>query len=117
VIWLFIWVLIAGGLWIFYVSKQEGEGQEIMIGIGVAAVLSLVLMLSSMRGGWKGQVVEIRIVKEQQGDEDGTYYVDVRYAIIRQMDGKLRKEPAMPDWQEGDWLEKKQGENWVNKLT
>ncbi len=115
-IWLGIWVLIAVVYWFAYGSSHGEEGQQILLGIGAAAALSLVLTLWTMRGSWKGQVVEIRIIKEDQGDDDGPDWVDVRYAMIRTVDGKMRKERAMNDWKEGDWLEKKSGENWVRKL-
>jgi hypothetical protein len=114
-IWLGIWVVIAAAFYLFY-ARLQPQGNLMMAGIGVAAVLSLVLMLWSLRGSWKGQVTEIRIVKEQQGDDDGSYSVDVRYAFIRQVTGRMRKERAMPDWQPGDWLEKRLGENWVRKM-
>lgn len=45
-----------------------------------------------------------------------TIYVDVRYAFIRQDNGKMRRERAMANWQLGDWLKKKQDENWIRKL-
>lgn len=116
-IWLAIWVLIAGGFWLFYGSSHQDEAGEIFLGIGAAAALSLVLMLWSFRGGWKGQVVEMRVVREESLDDDGgVEYEDVRYAFIRQTDGKMRRERALPIWNQGDWLEKKRGENWVRKL-
>lgn len=115
-IWLAIWLIIGLAYWLFYGQSHGTEGIAILAGIGLAAVLSLALMLWSMRGSWKGQVVDIRILQEQQNDDDSNFTVDVRYAFIRQTNGKMRKERAMPDWQPGDWLEKRQGENWVRKL-
>ena len=114
VIWAVTWVLIAGGYWLFYGSSHQDEAGEAFIGIGVAAALSLVLLLFSLRGGWKGQVVEIRVERKKEADDDGFVgLAETRYAMILQPDGRVRKERAMPNWQVGDWLEKKQGENWV----
>jgi hypothetical protein len=111
-IWLAAWIVIGGGVYIFLAKEQP----EILYGVGLAAVLSLVLLLWSMGGRWKGQVTEIRLVRENTGDEDGPVYENVRYAFIREANGRIRRERAMPAWQAGDWLEKRQGENWVRKL-
>ena len=112
IIWLVAWIVIGTGVYIFLAKDQP----EILYGVALAAVLSLVLMLWSMGGRWKGQVTEIRIVRENTGDADEPVYENVRYAFIRETNGRMRRERAMPAWQAGDWLEKRQGENWVRKL-
>lgn len=110
---LVIWIVIAAAVYLFWGRDHLGQFSELLVGIAVAAVLSLVLTLGSFRGHWKGQVVDVKVVSEQTQDD---IYEDVRYAYIRQVNGKMRRERAMPNWQVGDWLEKKQGENWVRKL-
>ena len=116
-IFVLVWIVIGGAYWIFYGSSHGSEGRDILMGIGVASVLSLILMLWSLRDGWKGQVVDEYVIQEEHTDANGiTYQEDVRYVSIRETSGKMRQEAASPKWQLGDWLEKKQGENWVRKL-
>jgi hypothetical protein len=112
-IWLGVWIIIAAGAFVFYGSSHSDEFPNLLMGLAAAAGLSGILMLWSFRGSWKGQVVDVKVVSEQT--DDGIYE-DIRYAFIRQTNGKIRRERAMPTWQQGDWLEKKQGENWVRKL-
>lgn len=112
-IWLVCWCIIVAGVYLFYGSSHPDEFPDLLLGLAAAAGLSLLLMLWSFRGSWKGQVVEVKVVSEQTQDD---IYEDVRYVFIRQVNGKMRRERAMPTWQVGDWLEKRQGENWVRKL-
>ena len=111
-IWLAAWLAI-GAVAAIYLAREQ---PEILYGVGAAAVLSLVLLLWAMGGHWKGQVTEIRIVRENTGDDDEPVYENVRYAFILEANGRIRRERAMPNWQPGDWLEKRQGESTVRKL-
>ncbi len=111
-IWLLIWLAIGVAVAIF-LTKEE---PDILYGVGAAAFFSLVLMLWALGGRWKGQVTEIRIVRENTGDAEEPIYENVRYAFIRETNGRIRRERAMPAWQPGDWLEKRQGESTVRKL-
>jgi len=88
---------------------------EVIYGVALAALLSFIITIKQMGGSWKGQIIEIRTVEEDDGD-DGTE--DVTYTFIRETSGKIRKEKgAMAGWQVGDWLEKRQGENWYRKVN
>jgi len=112
-VWLVCWIIIVAGVYLFYGSSHQDEFPNLLMGVAAAAGLSLLLMLWSFRGSWKGQVVDVKVISEQTDDN---IYQDVRYVYLRQTNGKTRRERAMPDWKVGDWLEKKQGENWVRKL-
>jgi hypothetical protein len=112
-IWAVIWILIAGGVYLFWGRDHMNEFPFALAGAGVAALLSLFLMLRTISGSWKGQIVDVKMVREETQED---IYEDVRYAIIRQTNGRTRRERAMNDWRVGDWLEKKLGNSWIIKL-
>jgi len=110
VLFVVIWVVIAAVVYFLLAPDQP----EVLLGVAAAAVLSGVLMLYSLARTWKGQVVEIKTVRETSRDSDGDIqHEDVTYAYIRQPNGSIRKERAMPSWKVGDWLEKRRGEAHV----
>lgn len=110
VMFVVIWVIIAAVVFFVFARDQP----EVLLGVAAAAVLSGVLMLYSLAGTWQGQVVEIKTVRETHTDSDGDVrHEDVTYAYVRQPNGKIRKERAMPNWKVGDRLEKRRGEAFV----
>ena len=93
------------------------DGPKILAGVGVAALLSLVLMLGSLASSWSGQIVDIRTERVRANDDDGPGYWENRtVAYIRQPNGRTRKMQTMGDWQVGDCLEKRRGEAYIRKL-
>jgi hypothetical protein len=114
IIWAVFWVVVEV---VAYVAVGQKE-PNVIYGVGLAAVLSLVLMLGSMASGWKGQIVEVRSERVTVNDGDGDSHHENRtYAYIRQANGKIRKEQiGWQKWQVGDWLEKRRGEMNVRKL-
>ncbi len=109
-IWLVFWVLVAVAVLIF--AKEPA----ILAGVGLAALISLVLMLSSMSSHWQGQVVDIRLERERVRNGDDWDWEQVTFAYIREPSGKTRKMRAMPGWQVGDRLVKRKGEMDIRKL-
>lgn len=109
-LWLVGWVIIAAVVY-FIVAKNE---PTVLLGVAAAAVLSLVLMLSSLTGQWQGQIVELKVerVSVQRGEDDWGWE-NQTFAYIRQPNGRIRKMQAMGGWQVGDRLEKRQGEAYV----
>ena len=112
IIWLVFWSLVAIALLIFVAPKEP----MVLAGVGLAALLSLVLMLASMSSQWQGQVVDVRQVRERVRRGDDAYWEDVTYAYIREPSGKTRKMRAMPGWRVGDHLQKRKGEMEIRKL-
>jgi hypothetical protein len=110
VIWAVIWFVI--GIVVFLIwGREEPVG---MLGVGLAALLSLVLMLATLSSAWSGTVVDMRVEQVRSTDEDGyTEVDDVLFAYVRRDSGKVKKMRAMPKWQVGDRLEKKRGEGHI----
>lgn len=61
-IWLVAWLVIGGGLFLFVAQDEP----DVMYGVAVAVVLSLVLMLFSLGSQWQGQVLRIYTVKNHR---------------------------------------------------
>ena len=112
-IWFVIWVIIAVAVYIFFGQKEP----TVLLGVGAAALLSLVLMGFSLASQWQGQIMEIKTerVRVRRG-QDHWGWEDQTFAIIRQPNGRTRKMRAMPDWRVGDQLEKRRGEGQIRKL-
>lgn len=109
-IWLVGWISIAGVVYLI-VARDE---PTVLVGVAVAALLSLVLMLGSLAGQWQGQIVELKVerVRVQRGEDDWDWE-DQTMAYIRQPNGRIRKLRAMNDWQVGDRLDKRRGEAYI----
>ena len=112
-LWFVIWVVIAVAVYIFFGQKEP----TVLLGVGAAALLSLVLMLFSLADQWQGQIVQIKTerVRVRRGD-DNWGWEDQTFATIRQPNGRARKMRTMPDWRVGDQLEKRRGEGHIRKL-
>jgi hypothetical protein len=112
VIWLVTWVVIA--VVVYFIAKEE---PMVLLGVAAAALISLVLMLFSLAGHWKGQIVDLKTerVKVPSGDDDWDWE-DQTFAYIRQPNGRIRKMRAMGGWQVGDWLEKRRGEGHIRVI-
>ncbi len=110
VIWAVIWAII--GVVVFLIwGHEEPVG---MLGVGLAALISLVIMLATLSSAWSGTVVDLRVENVRSTDEDGyTQVDDVLIAYVRRDSGKTKKMRAMPKWQVGDRLEKKRGEGHI----
>jgi hypothetical protein len=110
VLWAVIWFIIAVGVFLIW-GREEPMA---LLGVGLAALISLVLMLATLSQAWSGTVVDVRIEQVRSTDEDGyTQIDDVRFAYVRRASGKVKKMRAMPQWQVGDRLEKKRGEGHI----
>jgi hypothetical protein len=110
VLWAVIWAVV--GVVVYLIWGRETP--EVLLGIGLAALISLVLMLGSMASAWSGTIEDVRIEKVRRSDDEGYSYTEnVRYAYVRRDNGKVKKTPAMPQWQVGDRLVKSRGESYV----
>jgi hypothetical protein len=88
----------------------------LLLGVALAALISLVLMLVNLSSSWSGQIVDIRVERVRTTDEDGyTQTKNVRYAYIRRDNGKTKKMKAPRKWQVGDRLEKRRGEGRIRR--
>jgi hypothetical protein len=110
VLWAVIWAVIAVVVFLIW-GREEPVG---MLGIGLAALLSLVVLLATLSSAWSGTVEDVRIEHVRSTDDDGyTEVEDVRFAYVRRANGKIKKMRAMPKWQVGDRLEKRRGEGQI----
>jgi len=110
VLWAVIWAII--GVVVYLIWGREEPA--VLLGIGLAALISLVLMLGSMASSWSGIIEELRVEEERTTDEEGYSHTQhVRYAYVRRDNGKIKKTPAMPKWEVGDRLVKHRGETHV----
>jgi hypothetical protein len=91
----------------------EPEEPEALLGVRLAAALSLVIMLVSLGQSWSGEIMEIRTERVEVGDYEDSHLTDIAFAYIRQPNGKVKRMRAMPDRQVEDHLEKRQGEAWI----
>ena len=111
VLWVVIWAIIA--VVVYFVADQEPMA---VAGVGLAAVLSLILMLVTLSSHWEGTIVDIRMEKHRVSDNDGDgswHWETVTYAYVRRSNGKVKKERAMSNWDVGDRLEKRRGEGQI----
>lgn len=111
VLWVVIWAIIA--VVVYFVA---GEELMAVAGVGLAAVISLILMLAMLSSHWEGTIVDIRMEKHRVSDNDGDgswHWETVTYAYVRRSNGKVKKERAMSNWDVGDRLEKRRGEGQI----
>jgi hypothetical protein len=84
---------------------------EYLLGVALAAVLSMLLSIRSLSKHWEGEIIDLHYEKVDvaTGDDDSEYR-DVLFANIREPSGKIRKERAASNWQVGRRLRKRQGQ-------
>lgn len=112
-IWAVLWTIIAIAVYFLWGREEPMT----MAGVGVAALLSLVITTVILLRNWEGQIVELRSERKRVDDDDGDWHYENRlYAYIRQPNGKIRKETAQHGWQVGDRLVKRRGEMNVRKV-
>jgi len=112
-IWAVAWAAIAVGLYLFAGAAEE---PQTLLGVGAAALLSLILMLGNLNSRWSGQVVDIRTERKRVDRGDDWGYENITYAYIRRDSGKVKKVRAMPGWEVGDRLLKVRGDSMVRKV-
>ncbi len=111
VLWVVIWAIIA--VVVYFVADQEPMA---VAGVGLAAVISFILMIAMLSSHWEGTIVDIRMEKQRVSDNDGDgswHWETITYAYVRRSNGKVKKERAMSNWDVGDRLEKRRGEGQI----
>ncbi len=110
VIWAVIWAVVGVVVFIFW-GREEPVG---MLGVALAAFISLVILLATLSSAWSGTVQDLRVEKMRKSDDEGYSYTEnVLFAYVRRDTGKVKKMRAMPQWQVGDRLVKNRGESHV----
>jgi hypothetical protein len=104
--WFVVWVVIAAVVYFFFAREQPA----VLLGVALAALISLVLMLFSLADQWQGQIFEIKTERVHVRRGDDWDWENQTFAYIRQPNGRTRKIRSMPGWQIGDRLEKRRGE-------
>jgi len=101
---LVFWAAVAVGVAVF-VSPQ------VVLGVGAAALISIVLMLRTYRDAWEGVIerVEKRRVRVNRGDDD-FYWEDQLFSIVRLANGRTKDLRWIKGWEVGDRLVKRRGE-------
>lgn len=106
---LIIWWLIIFG--VIAVIAGIAGGIEAVAGVGIAAVISLLIMVKQMASQWSGVVEDIQ-EKEVRvgGDEDSPGHIETRLmASVRLDSGKMKKVEAGSNWRIGDRVVKERG--------
>ncbi|MBN1921862.1 MAG: hypothetical protein JW892_11490 [Anaerolineae bacterium] len=109
--WVVIWTIVA--VVIYFVADQDLMA---VAGVGLAAVISFILMIAMLSSHWEGTIVDIRMEKHRvsDNDDDGSWHWEtITYAYVRRSNGKVKKQRAMPNWDVGDRLEKRRGEGQI----
>jgi hypothetical protein len=98
---------IIGAALVIFVEDFPPEG---LLGVALAALISIVISVRALSKHWEGEIVGMHTERKDvsSGDDDPEYR-DVLFADIRQPSGKLRKERAMTGWKVGGHLRKRQG--------
>ena len=109
--WLITWVVI-GAVVMLFVRQPT-----VLYGVGLAALISLVLMLKTTLEAWSGEIVEIRSerINTARGNDE-PLYEDVAFAHIRLVNGKTKKIRSMMGWAPGMTLEKRKGEATIRMV-
>jgi pSer/pThr/pTyr-binding forkhead associated (FHA) protein len=106
--WFVFWTVISAVVYRFV--KEPAA----FAGVGLAALVSLILLLVNLSSHWQGQIVDLRSEQVRVTDSDGDSSFEMQQlAVIRLSSGRIRKLRALPGWQVGDWLEKRRGEGSV----
>lgn len=105
-LWAIAWIII--GI-IVFITIGKGK-PEIIIGIGLAALISLILMLKVLSEAWEGTVTERKTERVPIRRGNKTYWTNVDFVLIKLVNGKIKKTRTMPQWQVGTHLIKHRGE-------
>ena len=110
--WAILWAVIGGAIFYFFGEEHP----EALLGVGVAALISLVFMLVNLSSHWEGQIVDMRTERVRVDDGEDSHYEDRTYAIIRRRNGRTKKVQAHRGWQVGDYLVKQRGESRIRRV-
>ncbi len=107
---LIFWCVVIVIGWIF-------GGNNLALGLFVAAIMSFALVYFSLNSSWEGTVEKIRsenVYDDPQADNHNFKVVD--YAYVRLSNGRLKKMHLYPDWKVGDKLRKEKGKFGPEKI-
>jgi hypothetical protein len=111
--WFLIFSLIA--LVVFFAAGPNYL--EAVAGVGLAALISLLLIFKTLNEQWSGTVTDIKTETITSTDSDGDVSSrNITYAYIKLDSGKVKKTPAYPQWKIGDRLEKVKGQSAVQTI-
>ena len=108
-IWLIVWLIIAVIVSAFGYSQVLG-------GIALAALISLIFMVKTLSDKWSGIVTEIRKEEVYSSGEDGGSTDIIEFAYIKLATGKSKRIQNL-GWKTGDKLEKRQGEATIRVIS
>ena len=104
-----VWVIIA-------IAAEVFAGREAVYGVGLAALISLVLGVHNYNDDWEGTVERLETRRVRVDDGDGDYHHQNRLiATIRRSNGKRKEMHASSDWAIGDRLIKRRGKALVRQ--
>ncbi len=107
--WAVIWTIIA--VVVYFIADRELMA---VAGVGLAACISLILVIATLSSRWQGVITDIRVARERVNDgDDDWHWENVTYAYVRLGNGRTKRMRAMPHWTVGDRLEKRRGESQI----
>lgn len=101
--WVIIWTVIA------IIAVIATGSFEALLGIGIAALISLIFMVKNLNEVWEGVITDIKKERVMDSDDDGISYSDVTFTYVKLTNGKIKKLNYMKEWQIGDTLIKRKG--------
>ena len=104
--WAAIWVIIS-----IIVLMFSGEaGTETLLGVAVAAIISLIFLVKILTDQWEGEIIEVKKVSVYVSDDDGGRNEEKLVAIVQLPNGKKKKIDAINGYEVGNYIIKKKGE-------
>lgn len=105
IIWFVIFLVVA------VVAIVVSKDPTVLLVVGLVALISLIAILVSAASAWEGEVVDNTTETRRVHNSSGHYSTQiVRYAIIRQPNGKTKKISTSGNWTIGDYVVKRRGE-------
>lgn len=89
---------------------------EALLGVGLAAVISIIIITLQKSSQWSGTIEKIYEKRVNVGgDEEGNAFSEKRlFANIRLDNGRRKNLEALSNWQVGDRLIKKRGRTTID---
>lgn len=104
--WAVIW-LVVGAVVYAFVGQ---ETPDVLLGIGLAAAISLFVIVKTMSEQWEGEIIEVKVEEKYVSDDDGGSFEKRLKALVRLSNGKIKKVDAIKGYDVGCYLVKKRGE-------
>jgi hypothetical protein len=109
--WAVFW--FAAAVLIAYLTRGNEEQTNILLAVGLGALVSLVMLVVSLSSQWEGEIIDIRQESRRVRRGDDWYTERHTVALVREPSGRIRKVGASRSWRVGYRLQKRRGETGV----